>query len=204
MKFHWSPLCIAGAIASVIPCASSHELHLPYLPTLEPENPVETYMSIKWAIQNGSLYANNDQVFPPVMSMQLHAPLYETHRDIPIEQEDIKVSYSVKARLIPAGDNGSKNEILRIRIELLDQEGRPVTPHLVSLDLLDHPDGTYRITRIRLDSPRGSRRPRPWQMKFWQSQVNTLFNQKNKPELSAPTNLQSLKPSQLMLKKPPS
>ncbi|KAJ5976383.1 hypothetical protein N7481_010090 [Penicillium waksmanii] len=193
MKFHWSPICIAGAIASALPYASSHELHLPYLPTLEPENPVETYMpakltiiqSIKWAIQNGSLYANNDQVFPPAMSMQLHAPLYETHRNIPIEQEDIQVSYSVKARFIPAGDNGSKNKILRIHVELLDREGRPVTPHSVSLDLLDHPDGTHRITRIRLDSPRGSRRPRPWQMKFWQSQVNTLFNQNNKPGLSA-------------------
>jgi hypothetical protein len=119
------------------------------------------------------------------MSMQLHAPLYETHRNIPIEQEDIKVSYSIKARPIPAGENGSKNEILRIRVDLLDQEGRPVTPNSVALDLLDHPDGTHRITRIRLDSPRGSRRPRPWQMKFWQSQVNTFFNQKDKPDLSS-------------------
>lgn len=50
MKFHWSPLCIAGAIASAIPYASSHELHLPYLPTLVPENPVETYLvSIKFS-----------------------------------------------------------------------------------------------------------------------------------------------------------
>lgn len=119
------------------------------------------------------------------MSMQLHAPLYETHRNIPIEQEDIKVSYSIKARPIPAGKNGSKNEILRIHVELLDQEGRPVTPHSIALDLLDHTDGTHRITRIRLDSPRGSRRPRPWQMKFWQSQVDSLFNQPNKPESTA-------------------
>lgn len=48
MKFHWSPIWIAGAIASALPYASSHELKLPYLPTLEPENPVETYLvSIK-------------------------------------------------------------------------------------------------------------------------------------------------------------
>lgn len=202
MKFHWSPLYIAGAIASAIPYASSHELHLPYLPSLVPENPVETYLSLKWAIQNGSLYANNDRVFPPAMSMQLHAPLYESHRNIPLEQEDIKMSYSITARPIPSGENGSRSEILRIHVELLDNEGRPVTPNAVALDLLDHPDGTHRITRVRLESTRAEVKPKPWQMTYWKSQVDSLFNQKDKPTLSSTTNSQS-KPKPTLAKSKP-
>lgn len=123
--------------------------------------------------------------------MQLHAPLYESHRNIPLEEEDIKMSYSITARPIPSGENGSRSEILRIHVELLDNEGRPVTPNAVALDLLDHPDGTHRITRVRLESSRGQVKPRPWQMKYWKSQVDSLFNQKDKPTLSSTTNSQS-------------
>lgn len=123
--------------------------------------------------------------------MQLHAPLYESHRNIPLEEEDIKMSYSITARPIPSGENGSRSEILRVHVELLDNEGRPVTPNAVALDLLDHPDGTHRITRVRLESSRGQIKPKPWQMKYWKSQVDSLFNQKDKPNLSSTTNSQS-------------
>lgn len=50
MKFLWTSLCIVGAIASAIPYTSAHEVHLPYLPSLEPENPTNTYLvsGINW------------------------------------------------------------------------------------------------------------------------------------------------------------
>ncbi|KAJ5083043.1 hypothetical protein N7532_012086 [Penicillium argentinense] len=201
MKLHWPAICIAGAIASAIPSAASHELHLPYLPTLDPEDPVDTYLSIKWAIQNGSLYANEDQVFPPAMSMQLHAPLYEGHRKTRIEQEDIQLSYAIDARPLSSEENGSRSDILRVHVELLDKTGRPVTPNAVVLDLLDHPDGTYRITRIRRGTCRGHRgdrhpQPRPWQMKFWKTQVNALLSHEEKPaSFSSPKPLNA-KPAQ--------
>lgn len=184
MKFLWTSLCIVGAIASAIPYTSAHEVHLPYLPSLEPENPTNTYLSIKWTIKDGSLYANNDQIFPPVMSMQMHAPLYDSDHKVALEEEDIHLYYSLNARPIPASDIGALHDILRINVELIDKEGRPVTPHAVAVDLLDSPDGTHRITRIRLDSPRSLRRPKPWQMKFWKTQVNTLLNH-HQPELSS-------------------
>lgn len=118
------------------------------------------------------------------MSMQLHAPLYEKNHNTRLEEDDIQIAYSIDARLLPAGKNTLRNEILRIHIELLDQIGQPVTANAVVLDLLDHPDGNRRITRIRLDSLRGQHKPRPWQMKYWSTQVNALLNHQDKPDLS--------------------
>lgn len=118
------------------------------------------------------------------MSMQMHAPLYDSNHNIPLQQKDIELFYSLNAQPVPASDNGATHDILRINVELIDKEGRPVTPHAVAVDLLDHPDGTYRITRIRLDSPRSLRKPKPWQMKYWKTQVNALLNH-HQPDLSS-------------------
>ncbi|KAJ5579439.1 hypothetical protein N7450_008306 [Penicillium hetheringtonii] len=167
MKFLWTSLCIVGAIASAIPYTSAHEVHLPYLPSLEPENPTNTYLSIKWTIKDGSLYANNDQIFPPVMSMQMHAPLYDSDHKVALQEEDIHLYYSLNARPIPASDIGALHDILRINVELIDKEGRPVTPMLWLL--------ICSIPPMELI---------PWQMKFWKTQVNTLLNH-HQPELSS-------------------
>ena len=40
----WSTLSLAGVIASATPLSSSHELHLPYLPSLSPEHDSDAYL----------------------------------------------------------------------------------------------------------------------------------------------------------------
>ena len=112
--------------------------------------------------------------------MQLHAPRYEgAHKTR--SDEEVQLSYSLDARPLSTQDVGSRNRIIRVSVELLNQQGKPVTPSIVVLDLLVHPDGNPRITRIRMEPvrPRHAHEPqsdRPWQMKFWQTQMGALFN----------------------------
>lgn len=45
MRFRpWAVTGLAGAIASSIPFATSHELHLPYLPSIGPHDTINSYL----------------------------------------------------------------------------------------------------------------------------------------------------------------
>ncbi|KAJ5593834.1 uncharacterized protein N7459_000042 [Penicillium hispanicum] len=180
MHLHLWAISIVGAIASSIPVATSHEIHLPYLPSAGPDKPADSYLSVKWSIANGSLYANQDRIFPPAMSMKLHAPRYENSQKPRADAEDLELSFSLDARPLPIETPGSSRGLVRVSVEVLDIRGEPVTSHAVMLDLLSYPDDSARITRIRMipgqahpDFSAGERRP--WQMKFWQSQLASIF-----------------------------
>lgn len=131
---------------------------------------------------NGSLYANNDQIFPPTVSMQVHAPQYRGLANARVGEEDLELSYSLHARPLSSEEAGATSKIVRVRVDLMDLQGEPVTPNAVVLDLLAHPDGSQRITRIRMEPGRGHREghDRPWHMKFWQTQMAGIINHSNK------------------------
>ncbi|KAJ5621621.1 hypothetical protein N7528_006404 [Penicillium herquei] len=174
MRFPWSALGLFAAIASAIPLAATHEVHLAYLPTTEPSSQEDSYLSINWSMQDGSLYANNDRVFPPSKSMHVRAPRYD---DTHIE-EQVHLYYSLDARPLSSREVGAPNTIVRVRVELLNRQGDPVTPNIVVLDLLDHPDGSLRIAKIRIEpgkSSQGTPENDKWHMKFWQTEMGNLF-----------------------------
>ncbi|KAJ6039245.1 hypothetical protein N7499_003788 [Penicillium canescens] len=87
MRLPWLALCLA--VASATP-TKFHQLRLPFVPSPDDiETGVKSLLSIDWAIKDGSLYANNDQVYPPSTTMQLTAPLYQashpTQSEKPVE-----------------------------------------------------------------------------------------------------------------------
>ncbi|KAF3388532.1 hypothetical protein F1880_004514 [Penicillium rolfsii] len=176
--YPWSTLSIVGAIASSIPRSTGHELHLPYLPSLSPEHDSDAYLALQWTVTNGSLYANNDQIFPPTISMQVHAPQYRGQSNARVGDEDLTLSYSLHARPLSSAEAGATTKIVRVRVDLMDLQGEAVTPNAVVLDLLAHPDGSQRITRIRMEPGKGHREgyDRPWHMKFWQTQMAGIIN----------------------------
>ncbi|KAJ6114263.1 hypothetical protein N7486_000041 [Penicillium sp. IBT 16267x] len=174
MRLSWSVLLV-GAIASSIPLASSHEVHLNYLPVSQPVSLVESYLSVEWSMQDGKLFANGDLVFPPSMSMQVHAPRYEGSQKTRIDLETLY--YSLEVRPLSSHEVGAPHGIVRVDVDFLDREGQSVTPNTVVLDLLDHPDGNPRITKIRIEpgKSREGQNGQKWQMKFWQSEMGALF-----------------------------
>ncbi|KAJ5998290.1 hypothetical protein N7451_006100 [Penicillium sp. IBT 35674x] len=176
MRLSWSVLLV-GAIASSIPLGSSHEVHLSYLPTSQPVPSVESYLSVEWSMRDGKLFANGDLVFPPSMSMQVHAPRYEGAQKTRIDSETLY--YSLEVRPLSSHEVGAPHGIVRVDVDFMDREGHSVTPNTVVLDLLDHPDGNPRITKIRIEpgKSREVQSEHKWQMKFWQTEMGALFKQ---------------------------
>ncbi|KAJ5261062.1 hypothetical protein N7478_011657 [Penicillium angulare] len=190
MRLPWSALGLVGAIASSIPLASSHEIHLAYFPvTTGSDAQTDSYLSVEWSIKGGSLFANNDRVFPPSTSMQVHAPQYDGPQKTRNSKQR-ELYYSLDARPLSTHEFGAPNSIVQISVELLDQQGNNVTPNTVVLDLLDHPDGNMRITRLRTE-PRKSKQSthseneQSWQMKYWQSEVGRVAKHPNTQDLSS-------------------
>jgi hypothetical protein len=151
--------------------------------------------SLKWTVTNGSLYANNDQIFPPTVSMQVHAPQFRGQANARVGDEDVELSYSLHARPLSSEEAGASSKIVRVRVDLMDLQGEPVTPNAVVLDLLAHPDGSQRITRIRMEPGKGHREghDRPWHMKFWQTQMAGIINKQKEKESKQPAS--PVKPS---------
>ncbi|EPS33118.1 hypothetical protein PDE_08080 [Penicillium oxalicum 114-2] len=178
----WSYLA-AVAIASSIPLSVSHELHLPYYPATHASQRSNTYLSLQWSVTDGCLYANHDQVFPPTTSMQIRAPEVQGESRVPLNQRELEFTYSLNARRLSSEEVGNTSKIVRIQVELQDLQGAPVTQDVVVLDLLAHPDGSQRITRLRIEPGMGHRMHgnRPWHMTFWQSQSS-----KSNPESVSP------------------
>jgi hypothetical protein len=99
-----------------------------------------------------------------------------------VGDEDLELYYSLHARPLSSEEAGATSKIVRVRVDVMDLQGEPVTPNAVVLDLLAHPDGSQRITRIRMEPGKGHREghDRPWHMKFWQTQMAGIINHASK------------------------
>ncbi|KAJ5758316.1 uncharacterized protein N7511_007010 [Penicillium nucicola] len=188
MRLPWLALCLAVATATPI---KSHQLRLPFVPSPDDlETGVKSHLSLDWSIQDGSLYANNDQVYPPSTTMQLTAPLYNaTH---PTQSDNaVELSYTIDSRPISANQVGSVAGIVRVRVELLDLHGNLVSPDAAVIDLVNYQDGSHHITRIRVQPARGgyqadhfAQKSRPWVVKYWKTHVGSFFEAKTSAAMS--------------------
>ena len=157
------------------------------------EHAHENSQSLKLSITNGSLYANQDRIFPPTMSMQLHALRYKNSENIQSNEEELELSFSLDARPLPVDGPDDMTGVVRVSMEVLNVQGEPVTLNAVALDLLSDDDGSYHITRIRIIP--GQAHPdylspddrRPWHMKFWRSQVGSVFKHSEDTQPSSST-----------------
>jgi hypothetical protein len=189
-------MCLAVAAATPI---KSHQLRLPFVPSPDDlETGVKSVLvgappqerryahanhpqSLDWSIKEGSLYANNDQVYPPSTTMQLTAPLYSTSHPTQSERS-VQLSYTVDSRPLAANKVGSVAGIVRVRVELLDLNGNLVSPDATVVDLVNYQDGSHHITRVRVQPARGghqsdhfAQKSRPWVVKYWKTHVGSFF-----------------------------
>ncbi|CAG7916401.1 unnamed protein product [Penicillium olsonii] len=173
----WSLLHLGSALALSIP----NEMHLPFAPSPNSlENGVQQTLAINWSIQNGSLYANENQIYPPSLTMQLRAPLYEANTPT---DKSVDLSYTLDTRPLSTDRVGTVAGMIRVRIELLDLHGNLISPNAVAVDMLTYQDGDHHITRIRVEPARGGRqddrfavKSRPWVVKYWSTQFGSLFD----------------------------
>ncbi|KAJ5961428.1 hypothetical protein N7501_006369 [Penicillium viridicatum] len=181
MQLLWAIL-IGSALASSIP--DSHQLRLPFVPPSDNlENGVRSRLSIDLSIQNGSLYANEHQLYPPSAIMQLKAPLYEDPDQINPSGHTAELSYTLDTQPLPTNEIGSMADMIRVRIELFDLQGNLVSPDAVAIDLLAYQNGKYGMTRIRVEPARGSdqndntyQKSESWVVNYWRTQFGSAFD----------------------------
>ncbi|KAJ5308603.1 hypothetical protein PENANT_c044G08119 [Penicillium antarcticum] len=192
MRLPWLALCLAVATATPI---KSHQLRLPFVPSPDDlETGVKSLLSLDWTIKDGSLYANNDQVYPPSITMQLTAPLYKASHPTQSEKS-VELSYTIDSRPLAANKVGSVAGIVRVRVELLDLHGNLVSPDAAVVDLVNYQDGSHHITRIRVKPARGgfqadhfAQKSRPWVVKYWKTHVGSFFEAKTSVAISENAN----------------
>ncbi|OQE17811.1 hypothetical protein PENFLA_c023G11067 [Penicillium flavigenum] len=174
----WTILCLGSAAASSIP--NPHKLRLPFVPSSHNlEDGVKSRLSISLSIQNGSLYANEHQVYPPSEIMQLHAPLYEFNPS----DKTVELSYTLETQTLPTDEMESTADMIRVRVEWFDLQGSLVSPDAVVVDLLAFQNGKYEMTRIRVEPARGSdegdhvsQKSQTWVMNYWRTQFGSIFD----------------------------
>ncbi|CAG8291691.1 unnamed protein product [Penicillium nalgiovense] len=188
MQLLWTIL-LGGAVASSIP--NPHTIRLPFVPSSNNlEDGVRSRLSISLSIQNGSLYANEHQVYPPSEIMQLHAPLYESANQINPSDKIVELSYTLETQTLPT-DEMEFSDMIRVRVEWFDRQGNLVSPDAVAVDLLAFQDGKYKMTRIRVEPARGNdqdgdlyQKSQTWVMNYWRTQFGSIFD---KPKIKSKT-----------------
>ncbi|KAJ5138254.1 uncharacterized protein N7515_003102 [Penicillium bovifimosum] len=181
MRLLWA-LCLGNALASTIP-SKLHQLRLPFVPSPDNlENGVRSSLSINWSIKNGALYANQDKIYPPSLTMQLRAPLLEGVDQTNPSDKTVEVSYTLDSRPLFTDRVGSVAGMVRVRVELFDLHGNLISPNAVAVDLLAYQNGDFHITRVRIEPARGgdeedrfTQNSRPWVVKYWRTQFGSIF-----------------------------
>ncbi|KAJ5505247.1 hypothetical protein N7453_004204 [Penicillium expansum] len=179
MKLLCAILCLGSTLASSI--HDSHQLRLPFVPSSDNiEDGVRSRLSIDLSIQNGSLYANEYQLYPPSATMQLNAPLYEVTDQINPSDKTAELSYILETQPLPTNEIGSMADMIRVRVELFDLQGNLVSPDAVIVDLLAYQNGNYGMTRIRVEPARGSdqdgnfyQKSQAWVVNYWRTQFGS-------------------------------
>ncbi|KGO74219.1 hypothetical protein PITC_084660 [Penicillium italicum] len=194
MKLLWAILNLGGAVALSIP--DSHQLRLPFVPSSDNiENGVRSRLSLGLSIQNGRLYANEHQLYPPSVTMQLNAPLYEDTDQINPSDKTAELSYTLETQPLPTNEIESMANMIRVRVELFDLQGNLVSPDAVTVDLLAYQNGKYGMTRIRVEPSRGSDqngnfypKSQSWVVNYWRTQFGSVFDKpRTKSRTTEPT-----------------
>ncbi|KAI3126491.1 hypothetical protein CBS147330_6279 [Penicillium roqueforti] len=197
MQLLWVMLSLGSALASAVP--SSHQLRLPFAPSTDDlENCVRSRLSINLSIQNGSLYANDHQLYPPSVIMQLNAPLYGSADQIDPSDNTVELSYTLDVEPLQNNDMASIADMIRVRVEWFDLQNNLVSPDAVAVDLLAYQSDKYEMTRIRVEPARGSdqdghlyEKSQPWVINYWRTQFGSVFDKRKTAETTAAPPMES-------------
>lgn len=113
--------------------------------------------------------------------MRLHASQYRDSNEV-LQDDDSILSYSLDVRPLSTEGSGMAAGLMRLRVELLDLHGKPVTTNAVVVDLLRSSDGDNVIKSVgigpgsAIHDTRPVSKPRPWQMNWWSSKVDSLLS----------------------------
>lgn len=111
--------------------------------------------------------------------MQIRAPFRGGSDKTTFSRTAVELSCTIDSRPLSTGQVGAVADILRVRVELLDLHGNVVSLDAVAADLI-----------YRYGSSHGghhedyfSQNSRPWLIKYWKTQLVSLFKKAKKPSI---------------------
>ncbi|KXG53301.1 uncharacterized protein PGRI_003510 [Penicillium griseofulvum] len=181
MKLLWPILYLGSALAFTIDHSHSKILELPFVPS--PNDliyEVTSSFSIKFSFQNGDLYANDHQFYPPPMTPTLQVPLYEgENQEKP--HKTVELAYTLKSQTTHTNKMPTAPDTTHVRVEFLDLQGNLVSPHAVAINLYVDQDGKYKSASFRVEPAHTGHRDnhlsqetQPWVIKYWDGRLDAI------------------------------
>lgn len=113
--------------------------------------------------------------------MRVHAPRYRDSNEALLDDDHI-LSYSLDARPLSTEGSGMAAGLMRLRVELFDLHGKPVTTNAVVVDLLRSSDGDNIIKSVGIGpgsehhEARPVSKPQPSKMNWWSAKVDSFLS----------------------------
>ncbi|KAA8649606.1 hypothetical protein EYZ11_004322 [Aspergillus tanneri] len=136
-------LCLSSAVAASLPpkepSARLHEVNLPYG---ESSHHPARYLAVNFTVENTTLRANNDTIFPQTFPMEFTAIQNQGHK-----QKSLRIAYSLETRPILASPD-TLGEAYLFKLKFFDMHGDLATDHLVLLTITTDSNGVLTITEV--------------------------------------------------------
>lgn len=136
-----------------------------------------TIQTIKFAMENGTLFANHQSIFPVSTPMQFPAVRHWGSKTSS-ETEDVVLEYAMNVQQFPPHVDAVVGDIYRLSMRLLDLHGRPATANLVTIGIVRNAEARLLISHIQLESESAAQRHgslrgdyKMWKMKYWKTQL---------------------------------
>ncbi|KAL5344111.1 hypothetical protein BJX70DRAFT_8257 [Aspergillus crustosus] len=144
-----------------------------------------SFLKISLSTSHDTLLANNDPIFPPPIPMTFIA-----RRSWEAGHDTVPIAYALDIEPIPHRDGAIIGDLYRLKLTLVDMQGRPATDSPVIIGLVRHANGDLEIVDLEeSDIPRYHHRilhdwedkgQSWWKMESWNSYYITFLHQTSK------------------------
>ncbi|KAF7587453.1 hypothetical protein BBP40_007224 [Aspergillus hancockii] len=103
----------------------------------------DTYLTIDFSAENGTLLANDDPIFPSTLPMEFHAIRHGQSGE-----EAVIVAYELDTRPMPSRSDAPLEETFSLKLKLFDLRGRPASDFIIAVSLTKDADGNLLISQL--------------------------------------------------------
>ncbi|KAL3480791.1 hypothetical protein BJX99DRAFT_254124 [Aspergillus californicus] len=139
-----------------------------------------SFLTITFSTKHDGLYANDELIYPPPIPMKFHAL---RHWDATFDT--VPLAYAFEIQPLPHQPDARLGDLYRLKLTLVDLQGRPAVVGPVTVGVARHPEGQLQIIDVEASgfyhhhhrlpsykgsgSSSGSEHGSWWRMKTWKT-----------------------------------
>ncbi|PTU17988.1 hypothetical protein P175DRAFT_0464402 [Aspergillus ochraceoroseus IBT 24754] len=137
-----------------------------------------SFLTVEFTAKKTALLVNGDVIFPAPVPMEFHAVRHSASR-----HEDILLAYALDVMPLPHQPGDFLGDLYRLKLRLLDLQGRPATANHVSVGIVRDADGNIEIVEVQ-ESPHPRRfrhhfpsdtKSKWWHLKTWKAYLTAYW-----------------------------